>query len=137
MNEKMSIGYIETFPVPGLERWRKIPLSIEVTPDIDFLTATDEEIEAFMVKVRRIQYALKKQVNSFFFESLGHDQKTSSEIIQVKEPETPQSTEAKIIAQIYACSDLKVLESFKLLSGKYPAVKAAYEQQFEKLSKSS
>jgi len=46
----------------------------------------------------------------------------------------PETTETKIINQIYGCTDLKVLESFKLLASRYPAVKEAYEQQFKTLS---
>jgi protease II len=64
----MKIGYIETFPLLGKDRWQKIPLENEVDVNIP-LDATDEEIEVIMKKVRRIQYALQKQVRSFFYES--------------------------------------------------------------------
>lgn len=55
-------------------------------------------------------------------------------VIQVKKtPEPPQSTEAKIIAQINSCTDITVLKTFEKLSKTYPTVKAAYEQQFQTL----
>jgi len=113
----MKIGYSKTYPLPASGCYEKIWL--------------EDEIEnCDMEVVRNAQYALKKQVESFHFES----NKAAEKQLRV-EPENPQTTEAKIIAQIYGASDLKVLESFKLLSSKYPTVKAAYEQQFEKLSK--
>lgn len=130
----MKIGYIETFPVIGLERWRKIPLEVEVKEEIDFLNATYEEIEAFMLKVRRVQYALKKQVQSFYYESLNAESKAAAEKEQVKEIQVePQSQEAKIIADIYTCTELKVIQSYELIAKKYPNIQAAYDQQLKKL----
>lgn len=64
----MKIGYVETFPLLGSGRWEKIPLETETDVNIQ-LDSTDEEIEEIMKKVRRIQYAFKKQVQSFFYES--------------------------------------------------------------------
>jgi len=76
----------------------------------------------------------KKALKDFVYASLKAQPETMpEEIIQTKEPDTPQSTEAKIIAQIYGCTDLKALETFKLLSTKYQSVQRAYEQQDLKL----
>ena len=46
----------------------------------------------------------------------------------------PASTEAGIIASIYTCTELKVLESYKMIAKKYPAIQAAYDQQLQKIT---
>ena len=109
-----KIGYSKTYQI-GLANFEKLWLEADVTEGDD---------------IRQCQYALKKQVESFHFESNKAAEKQAQEA-----KEEPKTQEARIIAQIYGATDLKVLESFKLLSSKYPTVKAAYEQQFEKLSK--
>lgn len=111
-----SIQYWETFPTSN-GGWVKMVDEILLEPG-------DTARDAF--------WEGRKQVQSTFYEMKGYDAKKATEI-QTKEPDTPQSTEAKIIAQIYGCSDLTVLASFKLLANKYDAVKAAYEQQENKL----
>lgn len=115
MSKPHLAGYSETFPVVSTGHFQKIWYEVELEPGDD---------------PRQELYKCKKLVNDFYYESNKAAEKQAKE-----EPETPQTTEAKIIAQIYRATDLKVLESFKLLSSKYPTVKAAYEQQFEKLSK--
>lgn len=131
----MKIGYSATFNYPNSlmpfeKHWVE---EDELLHGLNLLDITDEQMEQLTKNIRRIQYAIKRQVIDFQHESNKHFEKE----IQAKEPDTPQTTEAKIIAQIYGCSDLVVLKSFELLSSRYPTVKAAYEQQFEKLSKSS
>ena len=54
---------------------------------------------------------------------------------QTIEPQPPKNTEERLIQDIKTCKDLKVLESYKLLSIKYPNVKAAYEEKYFELSK--
>ena len=110
-----SDQYWETFPLPN-GGWRKLVVETLLEPG-------DTVRDAF--------YAGQKEVRQYHYESKGHDDKIA---VESKEPETAQSTEAKIIAQIYGCTDLKVLESFKLLSNNYKSVKAAYEQQLNKLN---
>lgn len=123
----MKIGYIETFPLIGHDRWQKIPLEVEVPYEIDLLNATDEEIEKFMLKVRRVQYALKKQVQSFFFESNKAAEKQVKEEKVIQIGITPED--------IYSCTDLKTLEqSYKFLVKNKPALQEAYDQQHQKLS---
>lgn len=116
----MKLGYSKTFPNVSNGEWEKVWV--------------EEEFEGTLEQARTRWYAQKKEVENFHYESKAHDAKVAAET-PIQQKEEPQSTEAKIIAQIYGCSDLKVLESFKLLSQNNKAVKAAYEQQFEKLSK--
>ena len=100
----------------GLKSWKKFGAEYQID--------TGENLED-----------AKKALKDFVYQSLKAQQDTVPEdTIQVKtETDTPQSTEAKIIAQIYGCSDLKVLESFKLLAQKKENIMAAYNQQQTKL----
>ncbi len=115
-----NILYSKTFPHPVSGQWEKIALEAEVTPDED---------------IKICLYSLKKQIENFHYESKGSDDKKAAEI--VRQPDTPQSTEARIIAQILQCEYLETdtkkgisgLDSFKLLAGNNKAIKAAYDMQ--------
>ena len=126
----MKIGYSETFPVIGKDRWQKNWLEDEVNLNIDYLNLSDADIEKVILNVRRIQYALQKQVQSFHYESVKAAEKQLTE-----QKEEPKTQEQRIISQIYGASDLKVLASFELLSKNNKSIKAAYDQRFLELSK--
>ena len=113
----MKIGYSKTYPLTNSGCFEKIWLE-------DSIETTDME------EVRQAQYRLKKQVESFHFES----NKAAEKQAQEQKKEEPQTQEAKIIAQIYAASDLTVLESFKLLAKNHKSIQAAYEQRLNQLS---
>ena len=51
-----------------------------------------------------------------------------------KEPEERRI--GVLVADIYSCESIKVLETYKLMAKSKPELQAAYNQQFEKLSKS-
>jgi len=126
----MKIGYSETFPVIGKDRWQKNWLEDEINLNLDLLNCSDEDIAKAMLNVRRIQYALQKQVQSFHYESVKAAEKQLTE-----QKEEPKTQEQRIISQINGASDLKVLASFKLLSNNNKSIKAAYDQRFLELSK--
>jgi len=87
----------------------------------------------------------KKVLKDFVYESLKKQPEELPETVQViDKQEEPQSTEAKIIAQIYDITDVKVLGTFALLASKdrekngdKSKISAAYQQQLEKLSKNT
>jgi hypothetical protein len=108
MSKPKSVGYSQTYPMGVTGQFQKIWVEFE-------LDDTDDP--------RTELYKCKRIVNDFFFES----NKASEKQLQTVKEE-PQSQEDKIIAQIYASSNLKVLESFKLLSKNNKAVEAAYKQ---------
>jgi hypothetical protein len=58
---------------------------------------------------------------------------SAKEIIQQKTPEDQRV--AALIADIYSCTELKTLESYRIMAKAKPELLAAYEQQYEKLSK--
>lgn len=124
----MKIGYSKTFPVIGKDQWEKNWLEDDVILNIDYLNLTDADIEKAMLNIRKVQYALKKQVNDFFYESNKAAEKQAKE-----DSDTPKSQEDKIIAQIKGITDIKVLEGFLLLARKYPNVQLAYNEQQLKL----
>jgi methionine synthase I (cobalamin-dependent) len=113
----MKIGYSKTYPLLSSGCYEKIWLE----DDIDIETFNIEEIKQY-------QYRLKKAVENFHYES----NKASEKSLQTVKEE-PQSQEAKIIAQIYSCKELKVLESYKLIAKNNESIQAAYNQQYEKL----
>lgn len=114
----MKIGYSKTYPLLSSGCFEKIWLEDE----IEF---TDMEA------VRQAQYALKKQVENFHYES----NKAAEKQAQIQEDnDTPKSQEDKIIAQIKTMKDLKSLESYKLLSRTYPGIQTAYNEKLKELS---
>lgn len=81
---------------------------------------------------RQALYALRKEAHEFHYESNKAAEKQNGIQTQpVKEEQI--SPEARIIAQIYGASDLKVLESFKLLSRNNKTIEAAYNQRLNQL----
>jgi hypothetical protein len=56
--------------------------------------------------------------------------------ITIQMQKTPEDQRiAALIADIYSCTEIKVLESYKLMVRAHPALDAAYVTQMEKLSK--
>lgn len=132
---KLKVGYIETFPVLG--GWQKIPLEAEIESEIDLLNCTDEELDNHMKAVRRVQYAFKKQVQTFFYESNAAAQKQLSSVADnqiVPVVEVKKTPVEGMVDAIMGCSSLKVLETFKKLSENKPEFKVAYDETFKKLS---
>ena len=113
MSKPKSIGYSHTYPMGVSGQFQKIWYEVELEPG-DY--------------PRTELYKCKKIVNDFFYESNKAAEKQT-----IQEKEEPQTQEARIIAQIYGASDLKVLASFELLSKNNKAIKAAYDQRFKEL----
>lgn len=57
---------------------------------------------------------------------------SAKEIIQERTPEDKRI--AALVADISSCTELKVLESYRLMAKADPQLQAAYEQQYKKLS---
>jgi hypothetical protein len=127
----MKIGYIETFPLLGKDRWQKIPLENEVDVNIP-LDATDEEIEEVMKKVRRIQYALKKQVQSFFYESnAAAEKQMGTQVVDAVEKITITQV-ADLIKEINFCKDAATLEkTYKIIAKTDPDLQDAYDKKLK------
>lgn len=110
--------YFHTFPNPTTGQWQKIGLEAELNEIDDY---------------KKCLYDLKRLVTDFYYES----NKAAEKQAQEQKKEEPQTQEAKIIAQIYAASDLTVLESFKLLAKNHKSIQAAYEQRLNQLLNAS
>lgn len=77
----MKIGYSKTYPVTVY--WEKNWLEEEFPTGLT-LDSTDEEIAEVMKKVRRIQYALKAQVEAFHYEAMAAAEKhTGTKIVDI------------------------------------------------------
>lgn len=115
MSKPKTVGYSQTYPITTTGQFQKIWIEMQLDDGDDPRTEL---------------YKCKKIVNDFFFES----NKAAEKQAQEQKKEEPQTQEAKIIAQIYAASDLTVLESFKLLAKNHKSIQAAYEQRLNQLS---
>jgi hypothetical protein len=124
----MKIGYSKTYPIIVNGQWEKNWLEDDLPLNLDLINCTDEEIEKAMLNVRKIQYALKKQVESFHYES----NKAAEKKAQENEPAVIDGT-AMAIAEIMLCKNLEELETYKLPSTQSNAVRAAYNQKLKQL----
>jgi hypothetical protein len=127
----MKVGYSKTFPIYGKEEWEKCWLEEDISIPKDLLNISDEDIAQYMLQVRRIQYALKKQVESFHYESNKADEKKKEvEAVIQKEETKPDS----IIDSINSCNELKVLESYKFIIKGKPELETAYNNRIKQLT---
>lgn len=128
MAGKINVGYIETFPIGS--GWQKIPLEAEIEITTDLLNCTDEELDAYMVKVRRLQYAFKKQVQNFFWESNKLAEKEAK-----KMPDNIPDEIMKGIADILAAPTLEQLKAeFWLVSKTNLQYTEAYKKREKQLT---
>ena len=77
---------------------------------------------------------LKQQVDKWYEESGGF-QNDEVAIIPTKNQQPPQDTEVGLLAAINACTEIKVLETFRLLINKQPKFKEAYDNKMIELTK--
>jgi hypothetical protein len=122
-----SINYQRTY---NLGMYESLKLGIEIEVDDDNTDA------AFLLAKDLVQKEFKK-LNHIPDAQVGSTETiiTEAEIPSYKPPKLPKQTpEEKIIEQIMGTTDLLVLQSFKLLSNKYPAVQVAYDNQTLKLN---
>lgn len=119
-----TITYQKTFAIaPFLNE--KIGIEIEVDDDI----SSDNAMKVAKAKVE----IWHREMNPQLFNG---SQPLPSGEIPITQVEKNLSPEAKLIADIMTVTDMKVLESYKLLiAKKSEALQAAYEIQVKKLSK--
>lgn len=130
----MKIGYSKTYPILGKDQWEKIWIEDEVT-------GTEED-------ARKALYALKKQVENFHYESnkAAEKQLYPERFSTQYEAEIPavltdqpitvpiMTPEEKMVKQINEITDVKVLESFKLLASRNEKIKSAYDNRLKQLT---
>lgn len=107
------------FTAPNNMYWNKIGAEAEIQEGDD---------------VRQCLYDLKKQVEDFFYESKGADEKKKTQ--QIAETQaSPKSQEETIIEGINSCTELNVLKSYELIAknAKSGGIKLAYETKHQKL----
>jgi hypothetical protein len=59
---------------------------------------------------------------------------TGPAVIEIQTDKGPDDRIAAMIADIYSCTEIKVLEGYRLLAKTKPEFQAAYDQQMEKLT---
>lgn len=127
----MKIGYSATFNMPNTSQpfekhWVE---EDELLHGLNLFDITDEQIEQLTKNIRRIQYAIKKQVKDFAYESNAAAGKQ-------KQAEIPIDENAKAIADILLCTDFEELKTFQALTGNSKAVKAAFNQKLKQFQNS-
>lgn len=108
-----TLFFSKTFPHTTNGTWAKVGLEAEVTPDED---------------VRKCLYALKKEVEEFHYQSLGHDEKVAAE-----QKEVVLDENGAAIAGILLAKDIPELETYQFRTTQSKAVKAAYNQRLKQL----
>ena len=122
-----SINYQRTY---NLGMYESLKLGIEIEVD-------DDNTDAAFLLAKDLVHSEFKKLNHVPDIQIGSTETviTEAEIPSYKPPKLPKQTpEEKIIEQIMGTTDLLVLQSFKLLSNKYPAVQEAYNNQLKKLN---
>lgn len=109
----MNITFVEysgTFPDPITGQWEKILLHGDLVEGDDY---------------RACLYDLKKKAQSFHFESSKAAE---------KQAEKSKDVGSSLIDQINSCTDLKVLDSYKLIAKSRPEIQEAYDNKKKELS---
>lgn len=112
----MKIGYSKTFPIIGKEQWEKIWIEDEVT-------GTEED-------ARQSLYKLKRQVESFHYES----NKAAEKEAGIKEP---MGTPDGVIDLINKCATIPKphgLMAFEIIAKTDKAIQQAWDAKFKELS---
>jgi vacuolar-type H+-ATPase subunit H len=78
---------------------------------------------------KKALYEAKKIVTNFFYESNKSAEKKEQEIVK----EQPLSRTEAIIKDISSVTELKVLESYKLIAAKDPLIQEAYDNKLNQL----
>ena len=86
------------------------------------------ERAAAILKKRVQQGNVPEPVRSFT------PQQTGSSVMEIQTDKGPDDRIAAMIADIYSCTEIKVLEGYRLLAKTKPEFQAAYDQQMEKLT---
>ncbi len=124
----MKIGYSATFNLPNCKQpYEKIWIEEnELLHGLNLLDISDEEIKKLTQNIRRIQYAIKKQVIDFHYESNKAAEKSEIQISHTDKI-------SDVISDIYNCSTVKELEEFSLISKNNLVVKQAYTKKLNEL----
>jgi hypothetical protein len=123
----MKVGFSKTFPHLVNGTWEKNWLEEDLTTQLDWINLSDEDISKVIANVRKLQYALKKQVESFHFESNKADEKKAEKITEETKP-------GNIVDAINSCKELKVLEGYRLIVKGKPEFEKVYNNRLKELT---
>ena len=108
-------GYSHTYPLGASGQFEKAWIEADIDESDDIQTS--------------LQF-LKQQVEQFHKES----NPSALTVTSVKVVEDNKSPEEKVVAQIHEITDVKVLESFKLLASRNEKIKSAYDNRLKQLT---
>lgn len=108
-----KVGYSKTYPLSISGAWEKIFVEADLNEGDD---------------ARQALYECKRQVESFHFES-----NKAAE----KKIEKSKDTGGSIIDQINSCTEVKVLESYKIIAKSKVEIQEAYDNKLKQLQNGS
>lgn len=110
----MKVGYSKTFPNLANGQWVKV--------------WAEEDQPGTIEDARKTWYAIKKEVENFYYESTKADEK-KFEAVKI----TPEG-KTYIGDQIKSCKELKVLESYKMIVKGKPELEEIYNNRLKELT---
>ena len=110
---------IETVYGYGLKKWTK------ASSEIEFEEATESPDNAYALAKQLVKEQIAKELSEHT-EQMGVQEKIIT-------AHRPKDTKEALIYDISSCTDLKVLETYKFLSSKYPEIEQAYIQKHKEL----
>lgn len=126
----MKIGYSKTFPLRLGEYEKSWIEEDELLHGLNLFDITDEDIEKLMANVRKIQYAIRKQVIDFHYES---NKAAEKEQLIAAQSAKPKTRSEEMVEAIESVKELKVLDIYKPLAKKYPEIQDAYDKKMKEL----
>jgi hypothetical protein len=118
-----TVSYQKLFPL-GMYCNERIGVEVELGDNQDPMKALEE--------AKRLTEEFHKQSNPEIYNNV--DEETPVLAMIKKEEKKNLSTQDRLIVDISTCTELKVLESYKLLSKKYPEIQDAYDKKYAELS---
>lgn len=119
MAKYKTVSYLKTFPLQSFSN-EKIGVEIE-------LDETDDRKEV-LKEAKKFVHDFHFETNKEFYQNLSYSDEPS-EVINIEN----KSVEDRIIEGIESCTELKVLQSYELLSKKYPKILSIYNKKLKEL----
>lgn len=101
----------------------------------DVIKRVLKEIEETAAELRREAESMRGEIIKETIQGITpHDARGAGQISVISKEKPQQDTVAQLIADIYTCTEFKVLEGYRLLARTKPELQAAYDQMKLKLT---
>lgn len=94
-----------------------------------------KELDQIAAELRRETESMRGEIIQETIRGIApHDARETRQIPEIQSRDPKQDTVAQLIADIYTCTEFKVLEGYRLLAKTKPEIQAAYDQMKLKLT---